>query len=72
MDPDQARQNVGPDLDPNCLTLRHVFLKEKKDFEKIQQTAKSMKKFQGSKVLNMHVQLVSGAIVQEVVKGELL
>ena len=19
MDPDQARQNVGPDLDPNCL-----------------------------------------------------
>ena len=19
-DPDQARQNVGPDLDPNCLT----------------------------------------------------
>ena len=21
MDPDQARQNVGPDLDPNCLTL---------------------------------------------------
>ena len=20
-DPDQARQNVGPDLDPNCLTL---------------------------------------------------
>ena len=21
-DPDQARQNVGPDLDPNCLTPR--------------------------------------------------
>ena len=21
MDPVQARQNVGPDLDPNCLTL---------------------------------------------------
>ena len=20
-DPDQARQNVGPDLDPNCLTM---------------------------------------------------
>ena len=20
LDPDQARQNVGPDLDPNCLT----------------------------------------------------
>ena len=21
LDPDQAQQNVGPDLDPNCLTL---------------------------------------------------
>ena len=21
LDPDQARQNVGPDLDPNCLTF---------------------------------------------------
>ena len=21
LDPDQARQNVGPDLDPNCLIL---------------------------------------------------
>ena len=21
LDPDQARQNIGPDLDPNCLTL---------------------------------------------------
>ena len=21
LDPDQDRQNVGPDLDPNCLTL---------------------------------------------------
>ena len=21
LDPDQARQNVGPDVDPNCLTL---------------------------------------------------
>ena len=27
LDPDQARQNVGPDLDPNCLTLM-VFSKE--------------------------------------------
>ena len=27
LDPDQARQNVGPDLDPNCLTLL-VLLKE--------------------------------------------
>ena len=21
LEPDQARQNIGPDLDPNCLTL---------------------------------------------------
>ena len=27
LDPDQAQQNVGPDLDPNCLTLM-VFQKE--------------------------------------------
>ena len=28
LDADQDRQNVGPDLDPNCLTLLTVFLKE--------------------------------------------
>ena len=33
LDPDQVRQNVGPDLDPNHLTLI-VFLKEYFDFEK--------------------------------------
>ena len=27
LDPDQARQNVGPDLDPNCLTLWWYFWK---------------------------------------------
>ena len=27
LDPDQAAKNVGPDLDPFCLTLRMVFLK---------------------------------------------
>ena len=27
LDPDQTQQNVGPDLDPNCLTLM-VFLKK--------------------------------------------
>ena len=32
LDPDQARQNVGPDLDPNFLTLM-VFLKD--FFEKV-------------------------------------
>ena len=34
LDPDQARQNVGPDLDPNFLTLmiflKIIFLKKKK------------------------------------------
>ena len=42
LDPDQARQYVGPDLDPSCLTLM-VFLKEffeKVDFEKYLQTTK--------------------------------
>ena len=37
LDPDQARQNIGPDLDLNCLTMM-VFLKEffeKVYFEKI-------------------------------------
>ena len=24
MDPDQARQNVGPDLDPKCLALMYL------------------------------------------------
>ena len=40
LDPDQARQKVGPDLDPNGLTLM-VFLKEllkKGVFGKNQQT----------------------------------
>ena len=38
-DPDQARQNVGPDLDPNFFDALMVFLKEffkKVDFEKKQ------------------------------------
>ena len=51
MDPDQARQNVGPDLDPSCLTLT-VFLKQ--FFKNIEQTTKihiklsSMRRVQGS------------------------
>ena len=31
LDPDQARHNVGPDLDPNCLTFRWY---SKKNFSK--------------------------------------
>ena len=37
LDPNQAQQFVGPDLDPNCLTLM-VFLKdifEKKNFDEL-------------------------------------
>ena len=47
LEPDQARQNVGPDLYPNSLTLK-VYLKiffKKVDFEKkiqLSQTKKSM------------------------------
>ena len=43
LDPDQDRKDVGPDLDPNCLTLI-VLLKEffkKVDFEKNQMTKRS-------------------------------
>ena len=28
LDPDQARQYVGPDLDPNCLLLLMAFLED--------------------------------------------
>ena len=48
MHPDQARQNVGPDLGPNCLTLDDIpdyfFFSEKVDFEKKQQTTKNYEK----------------------------
>ena len=50
LDPDQARQNVGPDLDPNCLTLKWY---SKKNFskmlilKKISRRQKSMKIFSG-------------------------
>ena len=52
MDPDQAPQNVGQDLDPNCLTLYrysgNIFLEKKQqqqqqtDFEKYQQTTNNL------------------------------
>ena len=44
LNPDQDRQTVGPDLDPNCLTLYSVPVKMflKVNFEKSQQlTTKS-------------------------------
>ena len=46
--------NVGPDLDPNCLTLM-VFLTKffkNADFEKNHQTTKSMKNYSGGKELS--------------------
>ena len=46
LNPDQDRHNVGPDLDPNCLSLM-VFLKEffeKLFFVKSQQTTTTARK----------------------------
>ena len=53
LDPDQALQNIGPDLDPNCLTLM-VFLKEffeKVDFKGNHQTTKSIQNYPACKEL---------------------
>ena len=47
LDPDQARQNVGPDLDPNCLTLM-VFRKE--FFEEVNFRKKSIDDKKASKI----------------------
>ena len=44
LDPDQNRQNVGPDLDPNCLHSDSVperIFRKKVNFEKNQQTLKT-------------------------------
>ena len=52
--PDQARQNVGPDLDPNCFDTLMVFLKEffeKVDFEKISRRQRSRQNYPGGKEL---------------------
>ena len=54
LDPDQDSQNVGPDMDPNCLTLM-VFLKEffeKDDFVKIQHATKHLKNYPACKEPN--------------------
>ena len=58
LDPDHARQNVGPDLDPICLTLLQMefpkeFL-EKVDFEKISRRQKSIKNSRGQSVNPYH------------------
>ena len=52
LQPDQAQHNVGPDLDPNCLTLT-IYLKEvfkEADFEKKNsRRLKSRKNYTGGK-----------------------
>ena len=52
LDPDQAQHVVGPDLDPNCLTLWWYFF-EKVDFEKNQHTTKKF-----AKLLSRHAFVV--------------
>ena len=42
LEPDQARHNVGPDLGPNCLTLRLIVFSEI-IFLKISRRQKSMR-----------------------------
>ena len=57
LDPNQARQDVGPDLGPNCLTLLMVFPKEffkEVDFEKISRRQKSMQNYAVGKDLTFH------------------
>ena len=50
LDPDQAQQNVGPDLDPDCLTLWKYSRRE--FFEKVNVGKKSAdKKYLASKEL---------------------
>ena len=54
LEPDQARKNVGPDLDPNGLTLRWYSWKkffEKIDFKK-KETTKCMQNYPAGKDLN--------------------
>ena len=54
--PDQARQNVSPDLDPNCLTLdgilKRIFLKIL-ILTKNQQMVKNMQNYPGYNCRNL-------------------
>ena len=65
LDPDQARQNVGPDLDPNCFTLI-VFLKEvveKFNFEKSRQTTKNYEKLPSMQRINLLIAHMLGPVI---------
>ena len=53
LDPDQARHNVGPDLDPSCLTAvitERIF--EKCYVEKYLQTTKIVKNYPACREFN--------------------
>ena len=55
LDPDQDQQNVGPDLDPSCLTLI-VFLKEffeKVNFEKVSRRQQKPEKLPSMQRVNL-------------------
>ena len=56
LEPDQDRQNVGPNLDSNCLNSLMVFLKdffEKVDFEKKKQTTEIHEKLPSMQRVNL-------------------
>ena len=44
LDADQGQHNIGPDLNPNCLTLSVPEYLEKINFEQLTDNDKSMKK----------------------------
>ena len=70
MDPDQAWQNVGPDLDPICLTLRWYSWKnlKKVGFEKNQQTTKEHEKLPSSQRVNILI-ILSGRVLDSRQRG---
>ena len=56
LDRDQTQRNVGPDLDPNCLTLMVFLIFEKKLFKKKQQTTKKHEKLPSrQRVMSMNL-----------------
>ena len=51
LDPDQDQQNVGPDLDPNCLCHTHFF--EKVNFETVSRRHGKHENYPACKELNI-------------------
>ena len=60
LDPDQARQNMGPDLEPNCLM---VFLKE--FFEKKKKKKKKSTDYRKACKLTQHAKSWRGILLLE-------